>query len=247
MFYPFMLMPLPLGSLLSSYQLSSASGKGIVLLLVVFSIFSWTVMISKFVELYKNEKETKRFISAYRSEKHPVSLFLKKRIFEQTPLYVVYDLACQALGGELGTTTGSGTDPFSRGTRQPENKITVTQLEIVHNLIERNVADQALLLEAHMVFLATSVSVAPLLGLLGTVWGVMDSFGSISITGTATLSAVAPGIAGALLTTVIGLLVAMPSSVAYNLLSNKIRQLTVELDNFSQELYADIQRSFFVE
>ena len=218
-------------------------------MLVAFSIFAWTVMISKLVELNKCEKETKRFIMAYRKEAHPVSLFLKQRNFERTPLFFVYDRACQALGGELGNepSSSSATELFAHGLRPEENKISATQLEIVRNMIDRNVASQALMLENNMGFLATSVSMAPMLGLLGTVWGVMDSFGQVAIVGTATLSAVAPGIAGALLTTVIGLLVAMPSGVGYNFLSNKIRRLTVELDNFAQELYADIQRSFITE
>ncbi|MDD4736581.1 MAG: MotA/TolQ/ExbB proton channel family protein, partial [Kiritimatiellae bacterium] len=192
-------------------------------------------------------KESKRFLSAYRAEAHPVALFLKQRPFAMTPLYLVYDRACQALGGELNSPQDSRSELFNYRDDPQENRITPTQLEIVRNLIERNVADQALLLEDHMGFLATSVSVAPFLGLLGTVWGVMDAFGGMAITGAATLSAVAPGIAGALLTTIIGLLVALPSSIGYNILTNKIRRITVDMDNFAQELYADIQRTFVVE
>ncbi|MDD2236581.1 MAG: MotA/TolQ/ExbB proton channel family protein, partial [Kiritimatiellae bacterium] len=181
-FYPPVFFSMPLGGIVLSYQQSSAAGKGIVLILIVFSIFAWTVMISKFAELYRGEKESKRFLSAYRAEAHPVALFLKQRPFAMTPLYLVYDRACQALGGELNSPQDSRSELFNYRDDPQENRITPTQLEIVRNLIERNVADQALLLEDHMGFLATSVSVAPFLGLLGTVWGVMDAFGGMAIT-----------------------------------------------------------------
>jgi len=88
------------------------------------------------------------------------------------------------------------------------------------------------------------VSTGPFLGLLGTVWGVMEAFGAMANSGSALLSAVAPGIAGALLTTVVGLLVALPSSIGYNMLTTRIRRLAVQMDNFSQEFAADVQKQF---
>jgi biopolymer transport protein ExbB/TolQ len=97
-----------------------------------------------------------------------------------------------------------------------------------------------------MGLLATAVSTGPFLGLLGTVWGVMDSFGAMANAGSAMLSAVAPGIAGALLTTVIGLLIALPSSIGYNMLTTRIRQLAVLMDNFSQEFGSDVQKQYSV-
>jgi len=121
------------------------------------------------------------------------------------------------------------------------------QFEAVRNTTERNVADQGLLLENNMGILATAVSASPFLGLLGTVWGVMDAFGSMAMTGSAQLSAVAPGIAGALLTTVVGLLVALPSAIGYNMMTNRIRELQVQTDNFSQEFVASVQRTFFID
>ena len=95
-----------------------------------------------------------------------------------------------------------------------------------------------------MGFLATAVTTAPFLGLLGTVWGVMAAFGGMAAQKSAQLSAVAPGISSALLTTVVGLLVALPSAIGYNLLSNQIRQLCVKTDNFAQELVSDIETHY---
>ena len=95
-----------------------------------------------------------------------------------------------------------------------------------------------------MGILATAVSASPLLGLLGTVWGVLDAFGAMAVAGAANLSAVAPGISAALLTTVVGLLVAIPSAIGYNVLTSKIRELAVQMDNFAQEFVAELQRRF---
>jgi biopolymer transport protein TolQ len=117
----------------------------------------------------------------------------------------------------------------------------------VRNLAESFMDDQALLLESNMHLLAICVSAAPLLGLLGTVWGLLESFGDLVGAGSAMLSTVAPGISGALLTTVIGLLVAIPSAVAYNIITDQIRRVTVETDNFLQELISDVERRYVLE
>ena len=143
--------------------------------------------------------------------------------------------------------SGGGSELFLGRTAPSTGALTRLQLEAVQNLTQRNVADQALLLENHMGLLATAVSASPFLGLLGTVWGVMEAFGSMAVKGSATLSAVAPGISAALLTTVVGLLVALPSAVGYNLLTNMIRSLTVQTDNFAQEFESSIRRAFYRE
>ena len=95
-----------------------------------------------------------------------------------------------------------------------------------------------------MGILATAVNASPFLGLLGTVWGVMEAFTGMAMVGTATLSAVAPGIAAALLTTVMGLLVALPSAIGYNLLAGQIAELQVQTSNFSKEFMDRVQTSF---
>jgi biopolymer transport protein TolQ len=95
-----------------------------------------------------------------------------------------------------------------------------------------------------MGLLATAVTAAPFLGLLGTVWGVMDAFKAMAASGTVTLSEVAPGISGALLTTVVGLLVALPSLIGYNLLTNQMKRICLAMDNFAEEFTNDIERAF---
>ena len=89
-----------------------------------------------------------------------------------------------------------------------------------------------------------TVSGAPFLGLLGTVWGVMSAFSYVALQGSATLDALAPGVSAALVTTVAGLLVAIPSMFGYNWLVHNLRVMTVELDNFAQELISKMETEF---
>ena len=102
-------------------------------------------------------------------------------------------------------------------------------------------------MESGLIFLAIAVSGAPFLGLLGTVWGVMSAFGGVAQQGVATLAAMAPGVAAALITTVAGLLVAIPSMFGYNWLVHNLRVFTVGLDNFAQELVSKMESEFLEE
>ena len=112
----------------------------------------------------------------------------------------------------------------------------------------RELAQQALRLESGLIMLAIAVSGAPFLGLLGTVWGVMNAFGGIAQAaasgGRPDLTAMAPGVSGALVTTVAGLLVAIPSMFGYNWLVHNLRVLTVELDNFAQHLVSNMETEY---
>ena len=238
-----MVLPvLPLADFFYAFKTSSfMSGKLIVTLLVGASVFAWSVMLTKRMELKRASDESKRFLDHFRRIKGPVDLFLENVKYPASPLYSIYDSACQAMGLEISSKQGRQAE-MHYGDRAPE--LSEYQLNTIRNAAERQVADQALVIENRMGFLATAVSVSPMLGLLGTVWGVMDSFVSMAIKGMVNLQAIAPGIAGALLTTVVGLLVAIPSAIGYNMLTSRIRTLSVMMDNFKDELMAGIQREY---
>ena len=236
---------LPIAGVLYALRESNSSGKTIVVMLLLGSIFAWTVMVSKIKELRLAKNSSCRFLAAYRKESHPAALFLKRQKFMGSPLQEIHNGACMALGAALEARGANPDDLFMGGVGAQQHTLSATQIGAVRNVADRAVADQALLLENSMGFLATAVTTAPFLGLLGTVWGVMDSFGGMASGGGSTLSAVAPGISGALLTTVAGLLVALPSAIGYNMLSDSIRRMTVQMDNFSQEMLSDIERHYF--
>ena len=228
-----------------AFMNSTLPGKIIVVILFLGSAWAWTIMLTKAAQLRAGERASERFLRAFRAEPNPVALFTRRESFPDSPLYQIYEEGCRALGREL-QLTGIDPDDLLMGdmTSGRPRRLSRNRLETIRAVVDRTVADAALLLEDQMGGLATAVSAAPFLGLLGTVWGVMDAFSGMAKTGSAALSAVAPGISGALLTTIVGLLVALPSMIGYNLLSGKIRRLAVQMDNFAQEFVTAIQNTY---
>ncbi len=233
---------LPLAGIFASFHQSSAAGKFIVILLLAMSAWAWTVIVIKQRSLRMAKSRSEAFLAEYHSALHPAALYTEgKKMIGYSPLHQIYNNACTALGASLEAASENADDLFV-GNAIPRIKPSESHINAVRSAADRAVADQALLLEEQMGFLATAASAAPFLGLLGTVWGVMESFGGMTSSGSALLSDVAPGISAALLTTIVGLVVALPSSIGYNVLSDKIRRLTVLMDNFAQELTCDLER-----
>ena len=230
------------GGLLYAFEHSTLEGKLVILALGMGSIFSWSIMIAKFIQIRRASSQMAAFLKKFRQSSKPLTLFLKNERFIGAPAYEVYRAGSQELARHL--TGSSEVDETFSIRLQDSTKIPVTAMNSVRSTIERQVGEQGLLLEDQMVLLATAVSGAPFLGLLGTVWGVMDTFSGIAIAGKASLAAMAPGVSGALITTVTGLLVAIPAMFGYNYLVNSVRHLTIEVDNFASELMAAFEHFY---
>jgi biopolymer transport protein TolQ len=213
---------------------SNLAGKGVIVLLMLGSIFRWSVMVSKIAMIRRARRETASFLRRFRTARKPLAMYQNREIFPGSPAYAVYLAGCKELTFHLLGTTEID-DTFS--TRLAEaDRISPTAMNAVRSALEREVGEQALKMEDRMTVLATAVSGAPFLGLLGTVWGVMDTFSAIASSNSASLTTMAPGVSGALITTVTGLLVAIPAMFGYNFLVVTLRGMTVELDNFAAEL-----------
>ena len=119
--------------------------------------------------------------------------------------------------------------------------LNATEIDVVRASLEQAVADQILELERKMIFLATAITISPFLGLFGTVWGIMLAFTDLAIMGKADIQTLAPGVSGALLTTVLGLLVAIPSVVGYNIITSLIKATIVQMDNFVEEFIVKLK------
>lgn len=199
-------------------------GQVITVMLILFSIFAWSVMLGKNSELQRLRSFNHQFEQRLREERRVLDLpesFRNRRAIPYADLFAdaieAYWRAA-AIGKEKGEDTLQG------------------RLEHAENAISRAIGRQTLRYEENMVWLATMVTVAPFMGLLGTVWGVMEAFGAISHLQSASIQALAPGVSAALLTTVAGLVVAIPSVVGYNVLLNKTRILTTEIENYASTL-----------
>lgn len=230
------------GGLLFAFETSTLPGKIIILLLFVASVFSWTVMITKFRMLRVAKEQRRHFLQLFRTDRQPLHLYTDRLRFEGAPVFSVYRAGCKELTFQL---LGSAeVDETFRGRLDSAPKISPAQMRVVTTAMERAVGETALRLESQMILLATAVSGAPFLGLLGTVWGVMDTFGDVAASGSANLAAMAPGVSAALITTVTGLLVAIPAMFGYNYLVTTLRGMVVELDNFAAELASEFEHRF---
>jgi biopolymer transport protein ExbB/TolQ len=239
------MLPLELlaaGGLLYAFEQSTVAGKAVLAVLLIGSIFSWSVMITKMRVVQFARKQTERFRLAFRKDRQPLRLFESNARFPGSPLFNVYRAGCQELTFHL---LGSAeVDETFRARLETADKITPAQMGAVNAAMDRAVGETALELESQMILLATAVSGAPFLGLLGTVWGVMDAFTDVAVAGSANLTTLAPGVSGALITTVTALCVAIPAMFGYNFLVTSIRGIIVEMDNFAAELASEFEHKY---
>ena len=242
MFFPFLGVPILGSGIVYAFLESTFEGKLVLLVLFVGSIFSWSVMFTKMRQLSFAQKQSERFMEFFRRDRLPLHIFELEANFEGSPLYEIYQAGCREICFQL---LGSmEVDETFKARLQMAPRITSYQMHSVTAAMERAVGESALQLEAQMIILSTAVSGAPFVGLLGTVWGVMDAFGGIAASGSASLAAMAPGVSGALITTVTGLLVAIPAMFGYNFLVTSVRSMIVSCDNFAAELSSALEHRY---
>src|SRR5207253_5453075 len=213
------------------WQQATTEAKIIIFTLLIFSVMAWSVMASKAVQMRRAKKLNQLFNAEFRQQNNVLAIYDRRIQVEGCPLFTVYQEGCLELDARLKTAGGEGRKPV----------LSVKATEHVKRTLERAVAQESLKLESGLILLAIAVSGAPFLGLLGTVWGVMSTFGHVAQAQNASLTQMAPGVAAALITTVAGLVVAIPSMFGYNWLVHTLRALTVELDNFAQELVSKME------
>lgn len=209
---------MPLANLGAYFAQSNVAGQLIVIVLVVCSFLAWTVMVGKYLDL-KRLRELNRVVEGQVGKAATlIGLDPERLRLGRCPFA---HLIREGLGAyHRGLTVGA-----SEGGR----------MGLVENALQRSVAASCITYESRMVLLGSIVTGAPFLGLLGTVWGVMDAFGSIAGSRVG-LETLAPGVTGALLTTVAGLLVAIPSVFGYNFLLTQSKLMVTELENFASVL-----------
>lgn len=223
--------------LLYVWDTAPAEGKGIIIILIIFSIFAWSVMASKAMQMRRAKKMNQYFDAEFRVQKSVLGIYDRRIQVDGCPLFAVYQEGCQELDHRLKNLLAEG-----RKTR-----VSLKSMEHIKRRLESAVAQESMKLESGLILLAVAVSGAPFLGLLGTVWGVMIAFTDVAQKGAADLPTLAPGVAAALVTTVAGLLVAIPSMFGYNWLVHNLRVMTVALDNFAQALVSRMETEFMQE
>ncbi len=193
--------------------------------LAIASIIAWAIMLGKRNDLKELRRLNLAFESHLRDERTLLDLpesFRNKRAIPYADLFAD---ACEAYWRAAAIGKEKGMDDTPR-----------FRLEHAENALQRSLGRQILRYESSMVFLASIVSGAPFLGLLGTVWGVMVAFSAVGVQESASIQTIAPGISSALLTTIAGLVVAIPSVFGYNYLFATTKRLITEIENFASSL-----------
>jgi len=196
---------------------------GVLVLLLLASLYSWTVILAKISAFGKATKETRRFLRAFRKATRLQEIATLAADCKSSPLAQVFEDVYETYKRQTG-----GTGP-PRNLTPLERSAQTAASEAVTNL------------ERRMTGLATIASTTVYVGLFGTVMGIIDAFRGLGNAGAATLRAVAPGISEALITTAAGLFVAIPALIAYNQLTARIRVFAGATDDFCRELLNSLE------
>jgi biopolymer transport protein ExbB/TolQ len=257
--HPFHPIPLLAASNALSFAIKMATpeGKTTMTALLILSFFSWTIIITKARQIAIARKWTKKFQAAYAATRDPLDIKRRGEEFTGAPAYQLYIRGADELDYHLKNNPvavkgvkivnhdpalGHGnTDHLALATA---TRVSMASYEAVKVVMEEAAAAEAMALEKGMIVLSTAVAGGPFIGLLGTVWGVMETFAGIANAGAASLTAMAPGVAGALICTVIGLLVAIPAMFSYNFMVTSIRAITQELDGFGARYANQIEHRY---
>lgn len=230
-------------SLIEGFFNSNCVGKGIVAIQLISSVIMFATLIGKSRELTFVESAARRFMHDFLSGRDVLDFYLSQRPSAAAGIEYIYKETCERLLKLLTPDVRSlliGRQPGSDGSAA----LTKREIELVNGTCMHKLDEEEIRVEAGMTIIASVVTLSPMLGLLGTVWGVLDAFADMSTAGSANLATIAPSISSALLTTVVGLIVAIPGVCFYNALNSRIRIIISNTEGFADELMGRIACEF---
>ena len=189
----------------------------IIVILILFSLFSWTIVFAKSSVFGRARRENRNFLRAFRKANNLQAVAMASEQYSSAPLVAVFDFGY----GEIE--------------RQVKQRGGLVNKSAVERSLQLGISEEVTKLEINMNWLATIASVSPFIGLFGTVWGIIDAFQGLGNAGSASLRAVAPGISEALVTTAVGLFAAIPAAIFYNLFGGRIKEIGTRMEDFAIE------------
>lgn len=235
--------PLLANSLIDGFFKSNFIGQGIVVAQLACSIAMVAAVIGKWRELGFVSRQMRRFMRDFSNSDDVLEYYLNRRPSATSGLEGIYKETCERLLKILSPDTrsllaGHGADEGAAAA------LSSHEIELVRSTCEHALDEEEISVENGMGLVATVVALSPMLGLLGTVWGVLDAFAEMGSAGSANLATIAPSISSALVTTVVGLLIAIPGVIFFNKLNAWIRDITSEMEGFADELSGQIANEF---
>lgn len=215
----------------SAYFQADFFGKTIFLAIVVTSIISWSVAIYKIKFSREAKKNSRLFEKLFKERRQNILSITLGKIDTNNPYFAIYSTAKKKsleILNKNKTFSKDGKVYLSKG-----------DIELIESQADSVITRETKILEKNLFWLSTIVTLAPFLGLLGTVWGILITFSHLSQD-----SNMLSGLSMALSTTVLGLLVAIPSLIFYNYLKNMVREFSHEMENFSNELVLTLELQY---
>jgi biopolymer transport protein TolQ len=209
-------------------------------LLVVFSVASWCIILYKLLSFNRIQSQSTRFLEIFRRSTKFSEVQAVCQSLNDSPLVGIFLAGYAEVNLQLRQpAAGTVANPAV-----PAPRPTLKSLTAVDRALLRASNVEVNKLEKRITFLATTAAVTPFIGLFGTVWGIIGAFQGIAEAGSTSLGVVAPGIAEALVTTAAGLAAAIPAVYFYNLLTQRVKELASEMDDFSLEFLNIVERNF---
>jgi len=207
----------------------------ILILLGLFSVFSWTIILRKWLTFRLIGHKNQAFVALFRNSSRLSEIGAACEQYRGSPLSGIFSAGYQELNVQIQ----------SLNLQNPDHPVLADRNFVgIQRALQRASAAELSVLEKSMSWLATTGSVSPFIGLLGTVMGIISAFLGLGLEKTASIQAVAPGIAEALIATAFGLFAAIPAVIAYNQFISRMKNLAAEMDDFSSEFMNLVERSF---
>jgi biopolymer transport protein TolQ len=198
----------------------------VILILLVFSIYSWTIIFAKWSTFGRARRADARFLRAFRKASGLDSVMVVSEQFRPSPMVAGFDFG------------------YEEVSRQVKSRGTVNNKVALERTLQLGSSEELAKLERNMGWLATTASVSPFIGLFGTVLGIIRSFEQLNQQGTSSLRAVGPGISEALIATAVGLFAAIPAAIFYNHFGQVIREIGARMDDFALEFLNMTERTY---
>jgi biopolymer transport protein TolQ len=217
---------------------------GVLVILGFFSIASFGIFLHKRWTFRRSQTQSARFLEVFRRSNKFSEVQAVCRSLGDSPLVGLFLAGYTELTAQLRQNAAAPAEAAGAHPNTPAVRPTLKSLPAVDRALLRASVVEVTKLEQRLPFLATTASITPFIGLFGTVWGILITFGTIGEMGSTNLAVVAPGIAEALVTTAAGLVAAIPAVYFYNSLTHRVKDFASEMDDFSMEFLNIAERNF---
>lgn len=218
---------------------SGPMAKIVFAILAVMSIVSWAIMFRKFMQYRRATQHGTEFLEVFRRSKRFSEVNAAAGRLFGTPMVGLFQAGYAEIDAQV-----KAAQEAARNSTNPPTAFRVKSLVGVERSLRRAISVETAVLGKGTSFLATTAAASPFIGLFGTVWGIMVAFGTIGTTGSASIAAVAPGIAEALINTAAGLAAAIPALIGYNYYGYRLRLMRGQMQDFVLEFMNLTERNF---